>query len=287
MATIEQFSFEAEEKGPHILFLARMHGNEPAGEFALKRLIGRLASHDIELKKGKLTILPCCNPRATADNTRNVDVNLNRIMSAELVEHHKDAYEAPLAKEIMAAVDQCDMVIDLHTFTEDMPPVVICIDDQNPVARDMASSCVIQRIQCDSPYLSAPNSQTLLHYARHSRKPAIIVESGQHDDQESVETAWRAILNVLILQGMIAGHPADPVDHEFLVITSALYRRENEKLVFPLMEKDRVEHGDPLFEQEDGTIIRADNGGLLFMRNVNTPVGEEYAYLCDVLDGWP
>lgn len=287
MSFIETFTYEAKQKGPHILFLARLHGNEKAGEFALKRLIARLESKEIELLKGRLTIMPCCNPRAAENNVRYIDANLNRIMSDKHIEQYKDTYEASLAPEIMAAVDAADIVIDLHTFTEHMPPVVICIDDQNPISRKLAENCGIERIECDSPFISSPHTQMLLHYARHNNKPSILIESGSHESQDAVETAWHAVLNILITNDMVSGHPSDPVKHEFLVVTSALYNRDNEKLVFPLMDKDRVEHGDPLFELADGTIIRADIGGLLFMRNINTALGEEYAYLCDVLDGWP
>ena len=287
MGLIEKFKFEGGESGPHILLTGRVHGNEPAGEFALKRLIGRLASKELTLKKGRLTIMPCCNPAATLENKRFMDMNLNRIMSAEHVKTHENAYESALAIQIMAAIDECDISIDLHTFTEDMPPVVICIDDQNEQARNLAKSCGIKRIECDSPFLSAPDTQMLLHYARHQNKPAILVESGQHEDQEAVETAWHVVLNLLISQGMLEGMPHILKDHEFIIMRSALYRREGEKLAFDLMAKNRIEHGDPIFEMQDGTIIRADIGGMLFMRNANTPVGEEYAYLCEILQDWP
>ena len=287
MSLIEKFEFEGQKDGPNILLTGRIHGNEPAGEFALKRLIGRLASHSIELKSGKLTIMPCCNPEATKANKRFTDVNLNRIISADLAEKYKNTNEGKLAVELMKAVDECDISVDLHTFTENMDPLVICIDDQNPKSRNLATTCGLKRIECDSPHISQVGTQMLLHYARHKRKPAILIESGQHQDQNAVETAYHTLLNLLISHQLIDGHMSENIAHEFLVIRGALYNRENEKLIFPLNERTSIEHGDALYETNDGTIIHADQGGHLFMRNINTPVGEEYAYICDVLNKWP
>tara|TARA_B100001750_G_scaffold237623_1_gene242987 strand:+ start:794 stop:1657 length:864 start_codon:yes stop_codon:yes gene_type:complete len=287
MGLIETFTFKGKNVGPHILLTGRVHGNEPAGEYALKRLKGRLETGDITLKCGQVTIMPCCNPDAAKENKRFIDMNLNRIMSADHIKTHQNANEANLAAEIISRIDECDMSVDFHTFTEHMPPVVICIDDQNETCRALAKSCGIKRIECDSPFLSAPGTQMLLHYARHHNKPAILIESGQHEDQDAVETAWHALLNILITQGVIDGVPHCEDTHEFLIMRSALYRREGEELAFDLMGQDRINHGDPLFKIADGTLIRADIGGLLFMRNANTPIGEEYAYLCDVLDDWP
>ncbi len=287
MTQLETFTFTGEKDGPHILLTGRIHGNEPCGEMALKRLIEKLSTHDLELQSGQVTIIPCCNPPATLANKRFIDVNLNRIFSHNLVRDHIEAAEAPLATEIMAHIDACDMVVDLHSFTEDMPPVVICVDDQNDQSRALAQACAIKRIESDSPLISAPHTQLLLHYARHNHKPAILVEAGQHDDPQSVEVAFQAVMNILSLRDMVDAPKPEPMNHEYLVIRGALDKREGEKLIFPLMEKDRIEHGDAVFEMADGTIIHADQGGLLFMRNANTPVGEVYAYICEVYDDWP
>jgi predicted deacylase len=287
MTQLETFTFTGSKDGPHLLLTGRIHGNEPCGEMALKRLIEKLSTHELELQCGKLTIMPCCNPPATKVGKRFVDVNLNRIFSHNLVRDHIESSEAPLATEIMAHIDACDMVVDLHSFTEDMPPVVICVDDQNEQSRALAQACGIKRIECDSPFISAPHTQLLLHYARHNHKPAILVEAGQHDDPQSVEVAYQAVSNILSLHDMIDAPKPKPIQHDYLIVRGALYNREGEKLIFPLMDKDILEHGDAIFEMADGTIINADQGGLLFMRNANTPVGEEYAYICDVDDDWP
>ena len=285
--TIETFKFQSNQPGPHLVFTGRVHGNEPCGEMALKRLIEKLAEHEITLKKGRVTLMPCCNPEATLINKRFVDVNLNRIISTDLVEENFEAYEAKLAPQIMSAIDTCDAYIDLHSFTENMEPVTICIDNQNEQSQALAQVCGIKRIECDSPLLTKPGAQMTIHYARHKHKPAVLVECGQHDDPHAVEIAYHAILNILVHFGMIEGKAATPIHHQFLVVRSAIYNDPGQKLIFPLMEQDYIKAGDPLFKTEHGDIIHAHEGGLLFMRNPNTPEGEEYAYVCEAYDDWP
>jgi predicted deacylase len=284
---LEKYTFKGQEAGRHVLFTGRIHGNEPCGEVALRRLQDNLENNTVTLKKGSLTLMPCCNPKAAQMNKRFVDVNLNRIMSEHLVEEYLEAYEANLAPIIMDEIKKADIFVDLHSFTENMPPVVICIDDQNNISRALSEACRIKRIECDSPMITKAGAQMTIHFARHLKKPTTFVECGQHDDPQAIEVAYQSILNILIHLNMIDGDLPEPIDHEFLVIRSALHREEGQKLIFPLMEQDYIKAGDAVFETEHGDILHAHHSGLLFMRNVNTPVGEEYAYICDVLDDWP
>ncbi len=284
---IKKSTFKGEPGGPSILFTGRVHGNEPCGEIALKRLVDNIENGSIQIKKGMLTLMPCCNPKAMELNKRFIDVNLNRIMSADLVETYVGSYESEIAPIIMECIDNHDYFVDVHSFTENMQPVVICIDDRNKQSQKMAEICGVKRIELDSPIITKPGSQMTIHYARHHNKPSILIEAGQHDDPQSVEVAYQAIVNILIHLGMIEGEKPQPINHEFIVARSILYHEEGQKLIFPLMERDYIHEGDPVFETEHGDIIHAHDTGLLFMRNQKTPVGEEYAYICDVYDDWP
>lgn len=284
---IEKHHFSGKIDGQNILFTGRIHGNEPCGEIALRRLMDDINNGSITLTKGSLTILPCCNAMAKSINKRFVDVNLNRIFDAHLINQYLESHEAKIVPHIMEEIEQSDVFIDLHSFTENMPPVVICIDNQNQQSRELAQACRIKRIECDSPFITKSGSQMSTHFARKHNKPAILVECGQHDDAQSIEVAYQSILNILKHLNMIDGTPSDAIDHEFLVVRSALYHEAGQSLLFPLMEKDYVHVGDDLFQTEHGDILKSHDTGLLFMRNPNTPVGEEYAYICDVYDDWP
>jgi len=285
--TLDTYHFDTGEDGPKILFTGRIHGNEPCGEIALRRLADDINNGVIQLTKGSLTLMPCCNPNAAAAGTRFINVNLNRIMADDLVANHTESYEATLAPKVMNAIRQHDIFVDFHSFTEDMPPIVICIDHMNPKSKAMAEACRIRRIECDSPMITKPGSQMTTHYARHQGMPSILVECGSHDDPQSIVVAYQTALNLLTHLGVIDAPLPPTIDHEFLVIKSAIYNSDDHELIFPLMDQDNIHVGDDLFKTPHGDIVHATEGGRLIMRNPNTPVGEEYAYICDVYDDWP
>ncbi len=284
---IEKYSFDGQNNGHKILLTGRVHGNEPCGEIALRRVIDNLNNGALVLNKGSVTIMPCCNPKASQANKRFIDINLNRIMADDLVDKNIEAYEATLAPQIMREMDDHDVFVDLHSFTENMPPLVICIDHFNETSKALAQACRIQRIECDSPMITKAGAQMTTHYARHQNIPAVLVECGSHNDPQSIEVAYQSILNILIHLNMIDGELPAPMSHEFMVVKSAIYNSEDHGLIFPLMEKDEIHKGDDLFKTPHGDIIHATESGKLFMRNPNTPIGEEYAYICDIYDDWP
>lgn len=289
MTHLERYEFTADKSGPHIVFLGNVHGNEPCGRVALEALRDSLQNGDLVLKCGKVTILPCCNPQASAQNTRFVDVNLNRIMGRELADTHGDAYESSLAHQVMDAVDDADILVDLHSFTQSMPPCTMCVDESAP-ARNLAHMVGISRIVCDSPFISRPGTQTTMHYARSAGKPAVLVECGSHNDPAAIETAHNVVLRVLkgfdMAESLLGNDTKQ--ECEYIVIRSAIYRHEDHKLVFPLDDANFIKAGDPLFHcLKTDTILQAGDSGRLFMKNANTPTGEEYAYICDFYNEWP
>lgn len=212
---------------------------------------------------------------------------MNRIFSRKLTQKHDETYEAELCDTIMDAIDDCDYFVDLHSFTEDMPPCVICIDDKNETSKSMAEECPIKRIVCDTPFLTKKGTCMSTHYAREQSKPAILVECGQHDDTQSIEIAYQSIINILNLHGMIDTSTTPSPEHEFLKITGTIHNNKDEELIFPLMEREKIELGDPLLKTSNGEIIYSPVHGNLFMRNANTPVNEEYATVYDLHNQWP
>lgn len=287
MTLIETLTFNGINDGPHVLFTARIHGNEPCGHIALERLRESIDSGSLVLKNGSLTLMPCCNPKAAMTNKRFIDVNLNRIFTDQLIADNTGKHEAALVQPIMEAIATADYYIDLHSFTEHMPPVVICLDDKNDKSKKLATDCGIARIWCYSEMMAKLVSGAAILYAKSIGVPAVLVECGQHDDRHAPEVAYRTVLNTLFHLGMIDSDLPATMTHEFVVVRSALRHEGGQKLIFPLMDKDVIIKGEAVFETDNGSILYADHGGLLFMRNCNTPVGEDYAYICDVYNDWP
>jgi len=95
-------------KGPTVYVIAGIHGNEPAGIEALKRL------QNIKLKKGTLVILPEANQLAVTNKSRTIPSlgDLNRAFPGR----EKGMAVEELAYEIQESISfyKPDIVLDLH-----------------------------------------------------------------------------------------------------------------------------------------------------------------------------
>jgi predicted deacylase len=100
---IRYYTFGFESKKPCTVILSATHGNEPAGFFALHRIID---SKPI-IKQGKVFIIPSVNPCGLMANQRHNplgDYDINR-------GYPNKTY---LNSQIKKFIDQADWVIDLH-----------------------------------------------------------------------------------------------------------------------------------------------------------------------------
>ena len=77
---ITKYEFDSGQDGLDLLILAAVHGNETSGTNACYKLIEELNRGMIKLMKGKLTLVPICNPDAYQKDVRSIDENLNRVM---------------------------------------------------------------------------------------------------------------------------------------------------------------------------------------------------------------
>jgi hypothetical protein len=100
--------FDSGLPGPRVLVQAGIHGDEPAGVWALEQLWPRLRVHS-----GLLIILPRMNPPALAINRRFFHLDMNRVFPGVPV---PDPYEFALAREIYNLVKdwQVEYTVTLH-----------------------------------------------------------------------------------------------------------------------------------------------------------------------------
>lgn len=109
---IEKHEFKGEHDGLSLLVLAAVHGNETAGTQACRRIIDEIERGALALKNGKMTLVPVCNPEAYRRDVRNIDENLNRVMT---VHDNPRSYEQKLANEICPLIREHRFTLDLHS----------------------------------------------------------------------------------------------------------------------------------------------------------------------------
>ena len=203
--------------GPLVIGIGGMHGNEPAGVFALQQVLQRLRSLNPPFR-GELVGL-VGNRAALARNCRYINEDFNRLWLAErllpLKEHGQPAKpisEDKEQQELLAAIEtlleqqmerqqvpgQGPVVfLDLHTTSADGTPFVVIGDTL--LNRRFA-------FRLDAPVILGLEEQldgTLLNYLSDLGYVAIGFEGGQHASPAAVENHEAAIWSVLATAGCI------------------------------------------------------------------------------------
>ncbi|MCB9047978.1 MAG: succinylglutamate desuccinylase/aspartoacylase family protein [Lewinellaceae bacterium] len=210
--------YEGSEKGPLLICLGGMHGNEPAGVQALDILF-KLLELEPETNpsfsfRGRLIGLRG-NVRASRRKMRYLEKDLNRMWTTENIARVKAAPHSALQaedlelKEMITIIEhnvetyQPDKIVllDLHTTTayggifsiatDDPESVEIAVELHAPVVKGMLEGI----------------RGTTLHYfnSDNFNRPTVGVcfESGQHDEPLSVNRAIAAIINCMRTIGCV------------------------------------------------------------------------------------
>ncbi len=96
--------------GKTVAVFAGVHGNEKVGFLTLDKIIS-----EIEITAGAI-YFAYANPPAIEQHIRAVDKNLNRLFSRET---RGDTYEDKRAHELMDIMDECEAVLDLHSYNSE------------------------------------------------------------------------------------------------------------------------------------------------------------------------
>lgn len=188
----------------HILFFGAIHGNEVCWPKALNQIIQDFESHKIELKSGKVTFVPICNNMAYNQWKRYIDVNLNRV-----IEKHENPsnYEENLANILTGFIDDCDILLDIHSTHSDDAPFVF-LDSHYGHNVKLAKWLWVENIVVWWAQMYAgTHSPTTQFYANKNKKSWVTIECGNHNHTDSVAVAKNAILNTLMNFGLIDWKP--------------------------------------------------------------------------------
>jgi predicted deacylase len=238
--------FRGERSGPLLVAVAGIHGNEPAGVAAMHRVaaeIGSLASG----VRGEVLFL-AGNTRALAAGTRYIDVDLNRIWTAERL----DTIDArtPLAataSEDLEVAELLDVLgplaatetdgryfVDLHTMSADGGPFATVGDSLDN--RVFASNFRLPKILG----LEENIDGSLLEYMNELGFVTTGFEAGQHVSELSV-TIHEAILRVTLVAAGCLDRDALP---ELEASSALLEQKGGDGRFFEVRHRHPVRPGD-------------------------------------------
>ena len=186
--------FDSWVDGHTALIIWGVHGNEPSGPKAVRKLVRKIASKEIELQKGSLILIEECNKRACQKGVRYIDHDLNRIIkwSCEPVE---DSNEYQIALELIPLItEKADIVLDLHSTSGESEPFFFAENGSADFAKKLGLGNVVSgwsEIGDDAV------SWDIETYARKLWKTSMTYESGNHLHVNGARRSYRTCLQVL------------------------------------------------------------------------------------------
>ncbi len=284
-------SFEGKEKGPLLIGIAGMHGNEPAGVDALERIFELLAVEPVINPsftfKGRIIGLRG-NISALQKKVRFQDKDLNRQWFAEKIKEVSEMaaenlsaedleikeLHAVILEEITAYNPEELVLLDLHTTGASGG--IFSIPADNQWSLDLA-------VQMHAPVIKGMFSLlkgTLLNYFSEQlsglKVRAVAFEAGQHQEILSVNRTIAAVINCMRTVGCVNPEQVENRHDKLLIdfseglpkVTSLVYRH-------PVKPEDRfemlpgfrnfqqIEKGQPLAKDVHCTILSPTDGMIL------------------------
>ncbi|MDN5217185.1 succinylglutamate desuccinylase/aspartoacylase family protein [Fulvivirgaceae bacterium BMA12] len=204
--------------GPTLVAFGGMHGNEPSGVLALKKVFQELNEHQPNFE-GKFFGI-ACNLGALSLNKRFINADLNRIWTSENLKEISDQSNANLSspeqfeqfeiyhliQDILAEASGPLFFIDLHTTSSESQPFISINDTLRN--RELGLRYPLPIILGVEEHLGG----TILNYINDLGHIAIGFEGGQHDAPSSIENheafIWTTLINIGCLSrfGIPNGH---------------------------------------------------------------------------------
>ena len=191
--------------GPHVVINALTHGNEVCGAVAIDALY-RLG---VRPTRGRLTLalsnvaayqtFDPANPYAS----RYIEEDFNRLWSPETLDSLRNSVELRRARQLRPVFDAADLLLDLHSMTNDTAPLTLC--GRTARGRELAKRLGYPSwIVADEGHASG---RRLLDYGGFAEprgeRTALLVECGQHWKAETAEVAVETCLRFLLMTDMI------------------------------------------------------------------------------------
>ena len=197
---------QGERNGPTLVFFAGIHGNEPAGVFALKHVLQELKIQETPIQ-GEIYAI-AGNLGALEKGVRFQNEDLNRIWFPERIKSigtKKDCTQEE--KELWSLYGTLNQIlengrppfyfIDLHTTSSDTSPFIVLNDSL--LNRKYASNYPLPTILGIEEYLGG----ALLSYINELGYVSLGYESGQHDDVKAIKNSMDFIWYTMAITDVV------------------------------------------------------------------------------------
>ena len=274
---------EGKQRGPTLIFMGGIHGNEPAGIFAMKRVYDFMISSRLEVK-GSIYFI-AGNLNALKKGIRYEHEDLNRVWTRERIDLLPENEEFTDNTEITEQIEINKLIrsilkshtgpfyfFDIHTTSSETLPFLTVNDSL--LNRAFTSQYPIPIILGIEEYLSGP----ILNYINELGYVAFGFEAGQHDDLASIENA-EAFCYLSMVYTESINQEAISFQHFFDLLAKNIGdARQIFEIVFRYAVKETEEfrmepgffnfqkvHKNQLIAMSNGKEVKAKKNGRIFM----------------------
>lgn len=170
---------------PRVAVVGGIHGDEPAGERIVERLVG-----DLTVDEGTVQLVVANEP-ALAAGERYTETDLNRTFPGD---GESDVYETALAARLTAVLEGADAILALHTSHSAPPPFAIYTHLTDSVRRSVTAMPVEYVV--DASQLRATTLDSTL-------PNTVSLEAGRQGSDEAVEFGELAARDFLRAHGVL------------------------------------------------------------------------------------
>jgi len=199
---------ESGQPGPQVMVQALTHGNEICGAIALDWLLKHCAREAWRPARGRL-VLAFGNVAAYARfdpadpfTSRCVDEDFNRVWGDDALNGPANSVERRRARELRPFVDGTDLLLDIHSMSEDCVPLMVCgtADKNADFARNLG---VPEILLIDTGH---PAGLRMVERGGFgdtaSPKRALLMECGQHWERAAADVAVDTLVRFLGLTSL-------------------------------------------------------------------------------------
>ena len=236
--------YEGQKRGPLLICLGGMHGNEPAGVLSIQevarlldiesginpdfqyrgRLLG-LRGNLAALEKKQRFIKRDLNRMLTPEEVRRVQI----LQPSELIYEDKECFEiiSIIETEINLYAPSFTLIMDLHTTTADGGIFTIAAEDE--MSMNLAMGLHAPVVLGMEKQLSGT---TLNYFNQPSQKCyCIVFEAGRHNDPQGMHRSVAAIINCMRNIGSVDQYVVDH-RHDGLLISLSMSLPKVTRLIY-------------------------------------------------------
>ena len=272
-----RYVFDSDVVGKNILILGGVHGNEVAGGIAQRQIIEQIEKGELCLKSGKVTFIPCVNEKAYEADTRFVDINLNRVVCFH---QNPQNNEEKIANELIKEIDNCDIMLDLHSTHCEGDQEFAFID--YPVAEnvELLSLMPVENALAGWPEIyDDVDNFCSEKYAHAHGKVGITVECGYHKGKKSIDVAKKSILNVLAHYGVVDGIEPEFSEPNLINLERFVIKKTGGLMNRNYHHLSEVKKGEVLATYDNGEQVVCEFDGFIIIPNHEAEIGTEWFYL--------